>query len=170
MHIPTPKLATRSHYSYELYPPVPIGVAPVGHPDHHGPYFGNVVRVGVMFNTWQGQPRPTTVTATTTTGRSAFASTPLDGFTPGVNEDPRLLDVFADLIADAQQRHAVASAPTVTVVHNDDRDPLREGPTRSWDAHVNILHACQHGNDAHGCTCTATTDHSARVCTGYDHT
>ena len=201
MHIPTPKLATRSHYSYELDQPVRVP-AETGAPVLPN-YLGDVCRVGVMFNTWQGEARPTTVTATTITGRSAFASTPLDGFTPGINEDARLLDVFADIIADAQLRHTGGPQPAAYLRNgltpreqlaaragigaDSIADTKRAHPAYQTDgarsatfprdftlvdggrlAYRSDLHACQHGNDVHGCTCTFGGDHSARSCTGYD--
>lgn len=105
MNIPQPTIAGQTQYSYELNPTVMIGLTQA---DSAATFLGEVHHVSVFINSYNGDPRPTTITARTLTGRLASAAVPLDGFPTGPNDDPRLLDVFADLIADAEQRHAQA--------------------------------------------------------------
>jgi hypothetical protein len=86
---------TKHQHRYILDEPVAYVPLGEGVSMHHV-----VTVVSVFLNAWRGEPRPTTVVILTNTGRSIMAGT---GNT-GPNDDPRILEMFADLIADAEQR------------------------------------------------------------------
>lgn len=182
----------KTQHSYTFNPPreVKLGTWP----GTDSPVYFRIVRVGVFLNTWNGDPRPTNITATTDTGRTLAAST---GRT-GVNDTPELLEAFADLIADAEQRQKPQTSepshggylPRIAI----DGEPVpHRGTTRdeqpthplhpalqAVNAAMNQAvtdalqyerpatvtpHLCSHpAAKVHVCDCTAGADHGSIVC------
>lgn len=134
-----------------------------------------IVSVSVFLNTWHDEPRPTTLVASTSLGRSIVASTG----TAGPNDDPRLLEMFADLIDDAEQRGrpAVEVLPHLGATRDEQPRPAAVTFAQAAEQALTGLrsataaaaeqpdaHYCQHVNRVHACTCAGTTSHSSRLC------